>query len=122
MLSDFFRINLPYGMVRDENDKWTLFNREGKPIGFNTDEPVKGLHKLPIANRYWGLSDRFIMELTGYDETSIRRDEKGDIRQFWLYNDAGNPINRPSKDNEYWAVYWKKLEALARLGLMFSFP
>lgn len=121
MLTDFFRINLPYGMVNGENDKWMLFNRERKPIGFNTDEPVKGLPKLPVYNGYWGLSDRFIMELVGYDETSITRDEKGNIQQFWLYNDATNPINQPSKNNEHWAVYWKKLEALARLDILYRF-
>lgn len=118
MLTDFFRINLPYGLVRNEDGSWTPFNRERKPIGFNTDEPVKHLDKLPIRNGYLGLTDRLIMEITGYDETSILRDEKGNIMQFWLYNDATNPINQPSKDNEYWAVYWKKLEALARLDVM----
>lgn len=121
MLSDFFRINLPYGMAKDESGKWMLFNRERKPIGFNTDEPIKGLHRLPINNGYWGLSDRFIMELTGYDEASITRDEKGNIQQFKLYNDATNPINQPSRDNKFWGAYWKKLEMLAQLRLTYVY-
>lgn len=106
-------------MIKSEDGKWMLFNRERKPIGFNTGEPVKNPPKLPVHNGYWGLTDHFIMELTGYDETSILRDDKGNIQQFWLYNDATNPINQPSKDNKYWTAYWKKLEALARLDVMY---
>ncbi len=33
-LSDFFRINLPYGMMRNESGEWFVFNREYAPLGF----------------------------------------------------------------------------------------
>ena len=32
-LSNFFKINLPYGIKRNENGQWTAFNREYKPLG-----------------------------------------------------------------------------------------
>lgn len=41
-LTDFFRINLPYGIVRDSKGRWSAFNREYLPLGWNEreDSPV----------------------------------------------------------------------------------
>ena len=36
MLSDFFRINFPYGLMRNENGEWTAFNRDYLPLGHNS--------------------------------------------------------------------------------------
>jgi len=35
MLGNFFRINMPYGIIRNENGEWMAFNREYMPLGFN---------------------------------------------------------------------------------------
>jgi hypothetical protein len=35
MLTDFFRINLPYGMQKNEKGEWMFFNREYVPLGWN---------------------------------------------------------------------------------------
>jgi hypothetical protein len=124
MLSDFFRINLPYGLARNENGEWMAFNREYKPLGFNTTETsidartLKGnSRELPLFSLFFGLTNRFIQEITEYDESAVNRDEQGNIHCFWLYNDSTNPMNRPDKDNEYWSIYWKKLEKIARLNV-----
>jgi len=37
-LGDFFRINMPYGMRRNDKGEWFVFNREYKPLGWNTKE------------------------------------------------------------------------------------
>lgn len=115
MLSDYFRITLPYGMRRNEDGEWMPFNRENAPIGFIRNERLPDLSELPVYCRYFGLNDQFIMELTGYVESEVERDGKGNICRFWLYNDTTNPMNQPSRENEYWGVYWKKLEALSKL-------
>ncbi len=116
MLSDYFRVNLPYGMVK-KNGRWMLFNRENLPIGFHEEEPLVNNEYLPIYGLFAGLSDQMIMELTGGVTSDIERDQRGNICRFWLYNDATNPMNQPSQENEHWAAYWKKLEVLARLRL-----
>ncbi len=120
MLSDFFRINLPYGMVRDKNNSWMAFNREYKPIGYNTDEPVDSSSPecVHLYTFFPGLHNQSIMDLVGYDESHVKRDEHGNICQFWLYSDTTNPMNQPDKENEYWQDYWKKLESLAKLRVM----
>jgi len=56
MLSDFFRINLPYGIAKNENGEWMAFNREYLPLGYN-DTNLKGLPgesytELPVYTRY----------------------------------------------------------------------
>jgi hypothetical protein len=32
-LTDFFRINLPYGLKKKLDNKWFIFNREDMPLG-----------------------------------------------------------------------------------------
>jgi hypothetical protein len=122
MLSDYFRIALPYGMVRGENREWAAFNREYKPVGFNTDETIYTLPEngrgLPVYTFYPALTDSVIMEITGYDESAVKRDEHGNICQFWLYGDATNPMNQREMENPHWKAYWEKLEILARLTLV----
>lgn len=120
MLSDFFRINLPYGMVRNEKNEWMAFNRENKPIGYNTDEPVDSgaSESIPVHTFFPGLHNQSIMELTGYNENDVKRDEQGNICQFWLYSDVTNPMNQPDDENDYWKKYWGKLESLAKLRVI----
>jgi len=107
MLSDFFRINLPRGMERNNKGKWIVFNRDYKPIGFNQSDFVK-YEEFPIYTKYKGLTEKLILEIGNPD--SIERDEHGKICKFWLYNDVTNPMN-----NNDWSTYWKKLQKLAKL-------
>jgi hypothetical protein len=41
-LTDFFRINLPYGLKRNDNDEWFCFNREYVPLGWNSKDGYAG--------------------------------------------------------------------------------
>lgn len=108
-LTDFFRINLPYGMERNEKGEWFVFNREYKPLGWNTDKRVP-YGDYPVYVKYKGLTEAKIKKLAP-SENQIRRDESGSIVQFWLYNDATNPHDYP----KYWEAYLEKIKLLAKL-------
>ncbi len=51
-LNNFFRINLPYGLLKDNQDNWSCFNRKSQPLScnsvpseFSTDEAEKYRHR-----------------------------------------------------------------------------
>jgi hypothetical protein len=110
----FFRINLPYGFLQNENGEWMAFNREYKPIGFNSDESFN-YENFPIFTSFPRLTDVLIREITDNDESSVKKNEKGNIVEFWLYSDSSNPANQREKENSFWKIYWDKLERLAKL-------
>lgn len=115
-LNSFFAINLPYGLLRDENDEWEIFNREYIPLGFtDTETKISDQSKIPIRTKYNGLTEKLLIEIAAKDGKSIERDSAGKIRRVWLYNDNTNPMNQPDQDNPYWAEYWSRLEKLSRL-------
>jgi hypothetical protein len=121
MLSDFFRINLPYGIARNKKGEWMAFNREYMPLGFNSTEhksnffPENEITNLPVYTKYKGITEKILLSVATRDGDGIRRDEKGEIYSVWLYNDATNPMNQSSKINPYWKEYWNKLQILSKL-------
>lgn len=121
MLSDFFRINLPYGIARNSKGEWMAFNREYMPLGYNDTShclanfPNSEFFNLPIYTKYRGLTERKLIQLAAREGEAIRRNEKGEIIAVWLYNDGTNPTNNNSKTNPFWDIYWKKLEVLSKL-------
>lgn len=120
MLTDFFRVNSPYGFDRNNKGGWMAFNREYMPIGFNSAEEKElncKIEKLPVYSLFPKLTEALILELTEYDERAITRDKHGNICRFWLYGNATDPMKQQSKFNEYWETYWRKLETLSRLDI-----
>lgn len=118
---DFFRINMPYGISKNENGEWMAFNREYLPLGYSKqpeDNPYWVLERkpidLPVYNKYVGLTEKLLLKLA-VNESSIRRDEKGNICVIWFYNDATNPTHaRNIKDKkDYYELYFEKLRLLA---------
>lgn len=76
MINDFFRINLPYGIKKNENNEWTAFNREYLPLGFNDIHYKQKLDfEVPIYTKYYGLTERFLLEIANNSEGSVIRDE-----------------------------------------------
>jgi len=111
-LSNFFKINLPYGIKRNENGQWTAFNREYKPLGEN-DLSKNVPDSDFIYTNYGKLSDKFLMDLAD-DPSSAQMDDNNEIHKVFLYNDATNPSNNPN-DSKLWDNYFEKLKKLAIL-------
>lgn len=44
MLDNFFRINLPHGLKRQDRNKWIVFNREYAPLGWNSKANSKSIY------------------------------------------------------------------------------
>ena len=71
-LTDFFRINLPYGIVRDSKGRWSAFNREYLPLGWNEreDSPVdinsdNAFGNIPIHTEYEKVTEKKLFEIAG---------------------------------------------------------
>jgi hypothetical protein len=111
MLGDFFRINFPYGIRRNELGEWHAFNREYMPLGFN-DQEFKDKYQqmnLPIYSKYKGMTEKKLLAIAWNDPDGIKRDEKGEINMVFLYNDGTNP----KKDAKHWEEYFKKIKLLS---------
>lgn len=51
-LTDFFRINLPYGIKCNDKNEWATFNREYMPLGSNNKsiDDVEYLYQIQRIN------------------------------------------------------------------------
>lgn len=115
MLTDFFRINMPYGIARNEKGEWMAFNREYLPLGYNstTYKGIPGVdyQDLPIYTSYNRITDSQLIALAG--ENTIDRNEAGEIVRIFLYDDATNPRNRVLGTKDLWDAYFKKIRKLS---------
>lgn len=120
MLNNFFRINLPYGIAKNENDEWMVFNREYMPLGFN-DQNFKehvgiSYQDKPIYTKFIGLTEKVLIEVAFDPIKGIIRDENGKIKTVFFYNDGSNPTNQgKSSEEKSWNEYFKKLRRLSKL-------
>ena len=121
-LIDFFRINMPYGIVKTKQNGWVAFNREYQPLGFNNtysqpridinDEQT--FEHLPINTKYPNVTEKLLTSLID-ENTSVEKDDKGNITRIFLYDDGTNPVNvRVSKDIA-WDKYFEKIKILSGL-------
>ena len=92
-LTDFFRINFPYGIQLNDDQNWTAFNREYRPIGFFTRDNID-IKNLPLSVEYEGVTDKFLLSLAEDDELSVHKDKDGKIIRVFFYNDGTNPANK----------------------------
>ncbi len=105
-LTDFFRINLPYGIQSNSNDEWFVFNREYSPLGWNVigtqpDFTSKDtFDKLPVYTKYPKLSDKKILSIIS-DSDAIHYDSSGKICKVFFYNDGTNPQSNPAEWKRY---------------------
>lgn len=120
MLDNFFRINLPYGVAKNDKNEWVAFNKEYMPLGYNDtkyrNKPIENYGDFPIYTKFKGLTDSFIFGLiNNEDEGSIQKDDNGEIVKFYLYNDGTNPTNSSGNNKQGWEMYFEKLKKLAKL-------
>jgi hypothetical protein len=122
MLSDFFRINLPYGISRNEKGEWMAFNREYMPLGFNTEEFERGQNaenpfpNLPVHTKYKGLTESILLKIAADNggQLAVEYDDNGKINKVWLYNDLSNPRNQKRENKMLWNEYFDKLKILSK--------
>lgn len=113
MLDNFFRINMPYGLKKNSDNTWLVFNREYMPLGWNAISHKKSIHQdmpysdLPIYTMYESL-DEYKLKLISHDEGSIVVGDDGKINLVFLYNDRTNPTN----NSKYWETYFEKIKLL----------
>ena len=116
-LSDFFRINLPYGIARNDVGEWIAFNREYKPLGFNDDfDDEHDVHRhtdLPLYTFYAGISEKFLLSVGWNEDEAIVRNKDGEIIKVYLYNDRLNPRNQAVDNPVLWQQYFDKLRLLS---------
>jgi hypothetical protein len=108
-LTDFFRINLPYGLKKNSKDEWFVFNREYVPLGWNSDEgresifDDKSYSKFPVYTKYKGLTEGAILKIIK-DTDRIQRNDDGEIVRVFFYNDKTNPQSSPKYWNDYFDI------------------
>ena len=116
-LTDFFRINMPYGMKRNDQNQWFTHNREYVPLGWNSRDmkdlfyQETGPAKLPVYTEYKGLTEKAIFKVI--TEEQVQRDEDGNINHIFFYNDATNPMN----DSKGWENYFKIIKAFSKFAI-----
>lgn len=118
-LGDFFRINMPYGIKRNDKGEWFAFNREYMPLGWNSSHYKKSIGNddvysdLPIHTKYKGLTESILVEIANSDkdDSGVRKDEQGKINMVFFYKDATNPQTHP----KYWDTYFEKIKILSAL-------
>lgn len=119
MLDKFFKVNLPYGLIKNDKNEWAVFNREYQPLGFTIREHESvtqgSFDHLPIRAKYNRLTEKVLLEIAFDTERGIHRNEEGEIYQVYLYNDGTNPVN--IDEDKLWDDYFKRLKKLSKLSL-----
>lgn len=109
-LNNFFKVNLPYGIMKNDNNEWTCFNREYKPLS-NNDSLTVIEPKDFIYTKYKGLTEKVLQKLG--DTPGSLNIENGKIVKVFFYSDATNPSNFSKKT--LYDSYFEKLEILSKL-------
>ncbi|EHO11888.1 hypothetical protein SAMN04488018_11348 [Myroides marinus] len=117
MLNNFFRINLPYGIMKNEKNQWIAFNREYQPLGINQSDfnslNEDLIKQLPLYTEYKRLTENKLISLA-YGENGIQRDDKGEIYRIYFYNDELNPTGK-NASKELWNKYFSIIEEVSKL-------
>lgn len=116
-LQNFFSINLPYGMQKNSDGEWFVFNREFAPLGFNDyDNSIKvkltgtaDYDKLPIYTKYPKLTDEQLKKIVS-KSTHINYDNEWKIKSIIFYKDSSDP----SFNTKEWSNYIKILKELSK--------
>ncbi len=113
-LTDFFKINLPYGLKRNDAGEWFVFNREYMPLGWNKKDisNYNDFKELPLYTKYNGLTEATILN-TIKDSERIQRNDKGEITQIFFYYDGNDPMG----DSTKWNDYFEKIEAFSQFKI-----
>jgi hypothetical protein len=104
-LYNFFSINLPYCLDFQPDGSMVALNREYKPIGFMTLDPI--IYKnYPIYNKFKKIHPSTAKKL------AVNPDWESEQR-IYLYNDSCIPTS----DDAYMKMYLEKIKIIAKLKL-----
>lgn len=114
MLSNFLRINLPYGIKKNSAGEWFTFNRDSMPLGWNvvkssTTFADKSIY--PIYTEYKGLTDKAILKIIT-NPYRIEKNEKGEIVCVYFYDDGIFSL----KPSAYLDEYFEILKAFSKFS------
>ncbi|MEY8722015.1 hypothetical protein AALN73_12710 [Bacteroides stercorirosoris] len=112
MTTDFFRMNLPYGMQKNEKGEWMFFNRQYKPLGCATTDFIADKDLVNFYSKYPKMDNAFLESLAEFG--SVDKNEAGEITRIWFYSDATVP-SLEKLDESRWNHYIGKLKLLASL-------
>ena len=108
-LTDFFRINCPYG-IEKVGMGWRVFNREYLPLG-TYKKPIPYINYPEYFDEYYvqycRLTDNDILKIFGKD-SHAQYGSQGQLTKIWFYSSRINPQRYP----EFAASYFKKLQLL----------
>lgn len=121
-LLNFFRINFPYGIKKNSDNTWFIFNREYLPIGWNSNKNAESIYSItkpyqnyPIHTKYKGLTDDEILKNIKNKEL-IKLNNNGEISTVFFYNDSSNPTNIKGD----WSSYFDIIKFFAKYELSHS--
>ena len=104
-INDFFRINMPYGIRKDNNGRWVAFNREYLPIGWNKAkseiriDSADTLEHIPVFTRYKELTHSEVAKVI--KDIDLLHIVDNELKTIYFYGDNNYP---PSSD-ENWLKY-----------------
>ena len=114
--NNFFEINMPYGIEKNNKGEWFAFNRLYSPIGWNKSNNREHYlsddsHiKIPIWTKYENATEIILKQLL--DEISEEQyDSDGKIKKIYLYGYETNPTS----NSDCWDTYMNKLKILSKL-------
>ena len=83
------------------------------PLGFNDINFKQKLDfEIPIYAKYYGMTERFLLDIASNSGRLLIREENGEIKMIFFYNDFTNPLNFSNCKNAKiaWNSYFNKLK------------
>lgn len=112
-LDNFGRINLPYGMMRNDKDEWMIFNRDYKALGCRDRSAKLDYENPAMWVKYENLTEKKLLSFHHpfIDRGGPTYDSEGKITQVYFYTEGDCPFT----DKNQYKRYFKVLEELSRL-------
>lgn len=109
MSKDFFKRFLPYGMKKNSEGEWFVFNRDYAPLGWRGKDLAEDefYSNYPIRVAWSRLTEANLEAI--FPDSPIQRDENGNIDAVFFYSDKTNPT-----DGGSWNSYFEKIKRLSK--------